>query len=113
MSRKNNQTMQVSLEVYTAVTRMGNSERFLTTKVPTFSVEMLQRMVAYCTEHDPNSQAFDILEADGVPMPDDVQRYYGKRYLNALNALRTAATLWLASKTATAVFGSDDEVAPF
>jgi hypothetical protein len=105
------QVKQIPLEVYTAVTRMGGSKFFLTTKVPTLSVETLQKMVAYCIEHDPNGKAFDILESDGVRMPDEVQRYYGKMYLNALNALRTQAENYLASKTVDILF--NPEPAPF
>lgn len=97
-------TITISLEVYSTVTRMGSSPTFLTTKVPTFAKENLLKGLAYCTEHDPDGQPFTILEADGTAMPEDVQRLYGKLYLKALNALRRAIELQLAELAATEVF---------
>ena len=71
---------------YRQVMHIGSAPR-LKELLRTKSPSQLEALQAWATEADPAGEPFTILEHDEYPMPDTVQRLYGQRYLNALNAL--------------------------
>lgn len=97
--------MDIPLAVYTKATRLAAGKQFLETGLTPYTIEQLQKMVAWTAEVDPNHEPFQILESDDAPMPSELQRKFGKIYLNALNAVRAACLNEIARKTASTTFG--------
>lgn len=79
--------MNIAFADYSQVMRFGTSAH-TPELLATRTAEEMTRLLAWIDARDPKNQAFTVLEEDGYPMPDSVQRLYGWRYLRALNAFR-------------------------
>ena len=90
-------TMEITYAQYAQVMKVGHDVQ-LGSLLKQRTDEQLKRLLDYVVLADPRKTPFTMMETDGYPMPDSVQRLYGWRYLKALNAFKAAVDLELASR---------------
>ena len=102
--RNNLPTKDIALASYTSLVTITKSPEFLETSMAALETARLVKALAWVNDLDPKGAPFRFLEDDGEPMPESVQRLYGKIFLNGLNRLRVRAEELLAERTAAAAF---------
>lgn len=83
---------EVAYDRYTAVCRIGKSERFQTDDLIMLTRDQLVHLYRWLTAIDKQfpDQLLVFLDADGTPVADDVQRLYGWRFFTYINQAKEA-----------------------